>query len=293
MDTRQLSYFLGVASELHFSKAAERLFIAQPALSRQIQQLEQELGVLLFERDKRNVKLTPAGLFLQQEGIKLLSQLDTIRQRTQQIHRGEEGELRIGHPGSAVYSVLPMLLSGLRSHFPGIKAILSEVLETQLWEALLHYQIDIGFIREPTPSKEVNTKVIYEECFALVVPFEHPLNENSFEGIHQVQHEPFILPPRHAGSIYYDTLLGICEKAGFFPHIVHESNFGATILKLVEHGLGMSIMPYSYSNAGIGKVRFIALNNIPERTQLSVVWRKNDTNPILQNFLSLVEAFGG
>ncbi|WP_044173110.1 LysR family transcriptional regulator [Flectobacillus major] len=290
MDIRQLECFLGVASELHFSRAAEKLFIAQPALSRHIQQLEEELDVLLFERDKRNVKLTSAGAYLQKEAIRILSQLDYIKQRTQQVHKGEEGELRIAHPGSAVYSVLPTLLSALKLYFPKIRTALSEVLETKLFESLHNYQVDVGFVREPIPDKYLNSRLVFEEYFSLVVPPNHVLTKENFKGLHQVKDEPFILPPRYAGSVYHDILLKMCEREGFLPNIIHESNFGTTILKLVENNLGVSLLPSSYRYGSAINVRFIDLEMLPDRTQLSLVWRKDDTNPILHNFLNTAQS---
>lgn len=290
MEFRQLQYFLGVASELHFSRAAEKLFIAQPALSRQIQQLEENLGVLLFERNKRNVKLTPAGEYLKGEATQLLSQVEHIRNRTQLIHKGEEGEIKIGHPGSAIYSVIPPILTNLRLHFPQIKAKLSEVLENDLFGNLKNYQLDVAFIREPFINKNVISKVIFEEHFALVLPENHWISQENFTSLAQVKYEPFVLPPRYAGSAYYDLLVRMCEREGFMPNISHESNFGATILRLVEHNLGVSLMPISYKFSSAMRVKFIELTDIPERTHLSIAWRKNDTNPVLLNFLKVAES---
>lgn len=290
MDFRQLAYFLGVATELHFSKASEKLFIAQSALSRQIQQLEKELGVLLFERDKRNVKLTPAGEYLNNEVQKILSQLDNIKHRTQLIHKGEEGEIRIGHPGSAIYSVIPPLLSTLKLFFPNIKANLAEMLDSFVIDALKKHEIDVAFIRELHPDKYLTSKVVFREPFALILPESHPINESNFESLAQVKNDNFILPPRNSSSVYHDLLLRICEREGFLPNVVHESNYGATILKLVEHNLGVSLMPISYKFSSAMKVKFIEIKNIPERTNLSIIWRKDDTNPVLQNFLKVSDS---
>jgi len=290
MEFRQLQNFLGVASELHFSRAAEKLFIAQPALSRQIQQLEQNLGVLLFERDKRNVKLTPAGEYLLGETSKLLSQVEHITKRTQLIHKGEKGEIKIGHPGSAIYSVIPPILTNLRLNFPQVKAKLSEVLENDLYENLKNYQLDVGFTREPFEHKNIMSKVIFVESFALVLPENHWISQENFVSLDQVKNEPFVLPPRYAGSAYYDLLMRMCERDGFMPNVSHESHFGATILRLVEHNLGVSLMPISYRFSSAMRVKFIELTTIPEQTQLSIAWRKNDTNPLLLNFLKAAES---
>ncbi len=287
MEFRQLEYFLGVASELHFSRAADKLFIAQPALSRQIQQLEENLGVMLFERDKRNVKLTTAGEYLRDEAKQVLSQLENISKRTQQIHKGEDGEIRIGHPGSAIYSVIPPILTSLRKYFPEIKAKLSEVLEDNLFEDLKNYQVDVGFIREPFVDKNVATKVLFEESFALILPENHWISEENFTSLAQVKYEPFVLPPRYTGSVYYDLIVRMCEREGFSPNIAHESNYGATILRLVEHNLGVSLMPISYKYSSAMRLKFIELKDVPERTHLSIAWRKDDKNPVLQNFLKV------
>ena len=290
MEFRQLEYFLGVASELHFSRAADKLFIAQPALSRQIQQLEENLGVLLFERDKRNVKLTPAGEYLRDEAKQVISQLDNISKRTQQIHKGESGEIRIGHPGSAIYSVIPPILTSLRTLFPEIKAKLSEALEHDLFGNLRNRQVDVGFIREPFVDKNITSKVIFEEVFALVLPENHWITPENFINLSQVKDEFFILPPRYTGSVYYDLIVRMCEREGFSPNIAHESNYGATILRLVEHNLGISLMPMSYKFSAAMKIKFIELVNVPERTHLSMAWRKDDTNPVLLNFLKAAES---
>ena len=289
MEFRQLQYFLGVADELHFSRAAEKLFITQPALSRQIQALEENLGVLLFERDKRNVKLTLAGEYLREEAKLVLSQVENITQRTQLIHKGEEGELRIGHPGSAIYSVIPPLLSKLRQDFPSIKANLSEILEDDLYGNLKNYQIDVGFVREPYSDKSLSIKVLMEESFCLVLPENHWITAENFTSLAQIKYEPFVLPPRHLGSIYYDLIVRMCEREGFMPNVVHESIHGATILRLVEYNLGISILPASYRQSTAMRVKFIELKDIPERTQLSMAWRKNDSNPILQKFLKVAD----
>lgn len=287
MELRQLKYFLGVAEDLHFSKAAEKLFVAQPALSRQIQQLEDEWGVLLFERDKRNVKLTPAGEFLKEEVKKLLNQVENIKKRTRQIQHGEEGEIRIGHPGSAVYSVIPELLVALNEKYPKIKVALGEILEVDLVKSIQNASIDVGFIRESPFDNNLSSKVLFRENFALVIPDNHWLNEESFENMGQLKNESFILPPKHAGETYYNVLLGICQREDFLPEIMFESNFGATILRLVEHNLGVSILPVSYKYGSNLKVRFLELKNIPEKTELSMVWRKDDNNPVLKSFLKV------
>jgi LysR family transcriptional regulator, benzoate and cis,cis-muconate-responsive activator of ben and cat genes len=289
MEITQLRYFLGVAEELHFSRAAEKLYITQPALSRQIQQLEGDLGVILFERDKRNVSLTTAGECLRIEAIKIMNQLDFVKKRVKLIHNGEEGELRVGHPGSAIHSVLPKILLEIQRKFPKIRTILSEEIENVLLNAIRDNKVDIGFVRESIIDAQFDSRIISSEFLAVVLPENHTINQENFMDISQFKDEKFILTPRQEGSVYYDKLIKLCERGGFFPNIIHESNYGATILRLVEHNLGISILPISYQTSMPKGVKFIALKTIPETTNLSLVWLRDNTNPMIKNFLEVCE----
>ncbi|WP_298350325.1 LysR family transcriptional regulator [Runella sp.] len=287
MDLRQLTYFLGVAEELHFSRAAEKLFIVQPALSRQIQQLEEELGVLLFERDKRNVKLTPAGSYFRDEISRLRHQLTYITEQTKRIHSGVVGKIRMGHPGSALYSILPETLAMMYERFPDVNVQLTEIAEMELVEALKNYEIDVGFTREISVSQQFSTDLLFEEHFALVVPTDHWLNETNFQDISQCKEAEFILPKIDGDVNYGKILHGIFEEKGFEPKVVYHSNYGATILRLVEKKLGLSVLPISYRHgaSSLG-VRFLKL---PTRTQLYLIWRSDDANAVLPHIREIAQ----
>jgi len=285
MDLRQLNYFLGVAEELHFSRAAEKLFIVQPALSRHIQQLEEEIGVTLFERDKRNVKLTPAGSYFRDEITRLQHQLRYIIEQTQRIHSGSVGAIRMGHPGSALYSILPEVLSMMYQRFPDVKMQLTEIAEVELVAALLNHEIDVGFTREVSTDTRFRTQLLFEEHFALVVPSDHWLNESTFESIVQCKEAGFILPKIEMDVNYGKLLNNVFDQGGFRPKVVYHSNYGATILRLVEKKLGLSVLPISYrqGSSALG-VRFLKL---PSMTQLYLIWRSEDTNPVLPHILEI------
>ena len=287
MDIRQLTYFLGVAEELHFSRAAEKLFIVQPALSRQIQQLEEELGVLLFERDKRNVKLTPAGAYFRDEVSRLSHQLTYITEQTRRIHSGSVGKIRMGHPGSALYSILPETLAMMHQRFPEVNVQLTEIAETELLEALHNYDIDVGFTREMNVTRQFSTDLLFEEHFALVVPADHWLNEQNFQDISQCREAEFILP-KIGGDVNYGKILHrIFEDRGFRPKVVYHSNYGATILRLVEKKLGLSVLPISYRHgASALAVRFLQL---PTVTQLYLIWRTDDANAVLPHIRKMAK----
>lgn len=287
MDLRQLTYFLGVAEELHFSRAAEKLFIVQPALSRQIQQLEEELGVLLFERDKRNVKLTPAGSYFRDEISRLQHQLTYITEQTRRIHSGVVGKIRMGHPGSALYSILPETLAMMYERFPDVKVQLTETAELELMEALKNYEIDVGFTREISVGQQFSTDLLFEEHFALVVPTDHWLNETNFQDISQCKEAEFILPKIDGDVNYGKILHGIFDEKGFEPKVVYHSNYGATILRLVEKKLGLSVLPISYRHgASALGVRFLKL---PTRTQLYLIWRSDDANAVLPHIREIAQ----
>ncbi|MFN3850229.1 MAG: LysR family transcriptional regulator [Spirosomataceae bacterium] len=285
MEFRQIKYFLGVAEELHFSKASEKMFIAQSALSRQIQQLEDELGILLFDRDKRNVKLTPAGAFLKIEWQRLSNELQNIHRHAKQIHKGEDGEIRIGHPGSAIYSILPDLLSQMQTKYPAVTMTLTEITETELVESLLNYQTDVGFTRELSEHPDLEIQTLFSEPFALVLNEKHPLASQENLSLKMFRNEKFILPPLSVNSKYCIKLREMTRKHGFIPNVVFESNYGSTILRLVDKNLGVSILPVSYSCNAVKSLRFIPLQDTSE---LYLLWRRNDENPIFKNFIQIV-----
>ncbi|MBC8151754.1 MAG: LysR family transcriptional regulator, partial [Bacteroidetes bacterium] len=284
MDLRQLAFFVGVAESLNFSRAAEKLSIAQPALSRQIQQLEEDLGVLLFKRDKRNVALTPAGMYLLTQARQLRATVADVVVQTRRVHNGLIGTLRIGHPGSALYSVLPDVLATLATQYPDVTTSLSEATEQELIEALFSHRVDVGLTREVNVDERVESELLFSEPFALVVPEGHWLNADTFEHLGQCRHEPFILCSLNSSYTYGRVLLGLFEEHGYVPRQVYEANYGATVLRLVEKNLGIAILPISYRQGMSLRLRFLPL---PHETQLHLIWRKGDQNPVLRNFLTI------
>lgn len=292
MDIRQLTYFRAVASELHFKRAAQKLFIAQPALSRQVKALEDELGVRLLERDRRNVSLTPAGAYLLQASGPLLSQLEDITHRVKLVAEGLEGELRIGYTGSCVNTVLPRVLPALNRHYPRIQTYLSEMTSAAQLEALKTHQLDIGFLRNPPPYPLMETLPVWKEPFYLVVPLRHALTARSFKSLRQVAAERFILPPRHDGELYHEHIVGICEEAGLRPLVAHESTHGHTIVKLVESGLGISILPETFRRLYKDTVKFLPLRHTERQAELTAVWMKGSQNAALERLIEIIKKEG-
>ncbi|WP_266204583.1 LysR family transcriptional regulator [Pontibacter kalidii] len=290
MELQQIKYFLALAQELHFWNTAERMFITQSALSRQIKALEEELGVRLFERNKRSVKLTEAGAFLRDQWLPLLDEINRIHLQAKKIHEGAFGTVRIGYPGSIAYSFMPDLIASISRTLPELKVELVEPTDISFEQLLLNYQMDMAFRRDPAENPALQSTCLYSEPFALVVPNSHRLNEQNFTGLHDLKEEKFILSNLAQTTFYTSSLRQIFEDNHFTPDVRIESDFGGMVLGLVSKGLGITILPYSYAFSALPNVRFIAL---PYTMNLYVTWRKNDNSPVLKNILQQVTEAAG
>lgn len=288
MELRHLNYFQAVADELNYRKAADRLFISQPGLSRQIKQLEEELGVQLFERDKKHVELTAAGKFLKGEVDFVLNHLETTKQQLLQIANGREGELRIGFLGSASNQVLPELLKKINHNFPKVTTSLEELSNQVQVEMIQKDKLDLGFVRLASVPEELEMKSVYRDTFSLVVPVNHPVTVKNFTSVGQFANESFILFSSDYSNFYYEQILGICRDSGFSPRIKHKSVHALTIFRLVENGLGVAIVPTSLKEGYDLNVRFMEIPVTSRFTELSVIWKPDNRNPVLGKVLEIV-----
>jgi DNA-binding transcriptional LysR family regulator len=276
MDIRQLQNFLKVASTLHFTKAAEDLYIAQPALSRQIQQLEEEVKAGLLKRDKRNVELTMAGKYFQTEIEKILYQLEKVCKRTEQIHKGEAGEIRIGYTNSAMQTILPKILIQIREKMPEMKTVLIEMTNIDQTNAVLNRTIDVGFTTNPFLPNTIMSKVVFRDNFVVVLPDNHVVTLDNFKDFAVFKDENFIFPPKTDGSKYVGTVEEICKDAGFTPKIIHETASATTAFRLVEAGMGITIEPKSSVRGQGLDIKFIELNKIPQKAEITMVWHSDE-----------------
>jgi DNA-binding transcriptional LysR family regulator len=288
MELRQLRYFLTLADELHFKKAADKLFIVQPALTKQIQNLEAELGVSLFDRNKRKVKLSVAGQFFKEHIAKLFQDLEDVKSKVGLIEKGVKGEIRIGYVGSCIHTFLPSLLSKLHENYPEIQTYLSEMTSASQLLAIQKGELDVAFLRNPPINKKYEQKLIFQENFSLIVPKNHFITTKNFKNIKQLANEKFILPTKSDGELYQALQWSICEDAGFIPQIAHETVHGYTTIKLVENGLGISFIPTSFQTVTQAAVRFIELNNIPQKSEITALWLGQNVNPSVRFFLDLM-----
>ena len=289
IEFRHLKYFLALATDLHFRKAAERLYISQPGLSRQIKQLEDDLGITLFVRHNRKVELTQAGLYLQEELTKTFKRLDDIVAHAKLLNDGIAGNLKLGYIGSAMQKVIPELLLRFRTEHPNIIFSLNEMGNEEQVQALLKQEIDIGFVRMERVPRGLSTRSVFEDTFSLVLPKDHAITEASFKDLSQLKDESFILFDASFSESYYVNIMQIFDTSGFTPIVSHYTVNASSIFRLVENGFGVSIVPTSLKLGYDMGIKFVELKTIPQRTTLKMVWRSKNPNPILNSFLQVAE----
>jgi len=288
LEIRHINYFLAVAEDLHFRKAAERLYISQPGLSRQIKQLEDQIGIKLFERNNRKVMLTSAGEFLKKELSIHLNSLYQTLDHAKDIHSGFNGRLRFGYVGSAMQELIPDLLIRFKKDYPNVSFNLKEMDNQQQIKSLLAKNIDIGFMRLDRVPRTLDILPVLKEPFCLVLPKEHSINISNFKNLKQLKNESFILFDESYSPSYYEKVMQLFDYSGFSPIISHNTIHASSIYKLVENGFGISIVPRSLQYGYNLNVKFIELKNIPQRAILSAVWDKNNRNPILKNLFKFL-----
>ena len=288
IELRHLRYFLAVAEELNFRKASESLFISQPGLSKQIANLEEELGFKLFERNNRNVKLTSEGEYLQKEVSLILKNLENTLSDAKLMSEGLQGTIRMGYVGSAMQNVIPELLLNLKNSLPKVRFTLKERDNSTQVRALKNGEIDLGFVRLNQVPKPLILKPVLNDTFSLVLPSEHAISQSNFISISQLKEESFILFEEKYSSIYYQNVMSIFEQAKFSPTISHYTVHANTIFRLVENGFGVSIVPTSLKNGYDMKIQFIELREIPQRAVLSAVWNEENQKPCLGKNIGMV-----
>ncbi|MBC1237719.1 LysR family transcriptional regulator [Nostoc sp. 2RC] len=294
MELRHLRYFIAVAEELHFSKAAERLHIAQPPLSQQIQQLEAQLGVELFHRKtKRQVQLTEAGQVFLQEAYQLLAQLQKAIELTQKIGRGEKGQLRIGFTSLVTYNLLPLILRQFREQFSEVELILQELTTTEQERSLQESRIHIGFAHPPLEDNTLNQKCIQEEALIVALAETHSLAERENISVSSLVNENFIMFPRHLGSGLYDQIVSLCQQGNFSPKVTQEAIQMQTIIGLVSAGMGIAIVPSSLQNLQRNGVVYRSFEEKTPLVETAIIWREEDITPVLRKFLQVVMSICG
>ncbi|OBY23953.1 LysR family transcriptional regulator [Pseudomonas aeruginosa] len=291
MELRHLRYFIAIAEELHFGRAAERLGISQPPLSQQIQALEEEIGARLFERTNRRVELTDAGRLFLDESRQVLAQVDKAVLLARRAHLGELGELKIGFTSSAPFtSTIPSSIHAFRKAYPDVHLDLQEMSSRQVLKALLEESLQVGVIRPLALPDAVHWVELFREPLVAVLRADHPLAAGSEDGlaIAALAEEPFVFFPRSYGTGLYDQVIALTRQAGFSPRIAQEASEAMTIIGLVSAGLGVSILPASFRRTRVDGVVYRTLSDPEATTAVWLVRRQNEGSPLALSFIDLV-----
>lgn len=287
MDTRLLETFVAVAEELHFGRAAKRLHIAQPAVSRQIRHLEDELRVQLFIRDRRKVILTEAGRVFLREARKIVSWVELAREQARRAERGELGNLSIGYSQYfTINNVFPEAVRLYRERFPAVALQMHELLPAQQVEALVEGDIDVGLVWLPVAAPSLRVETLFEESIVVALPANHPLAGNAQVALEDLAEEPFVLFPRWQSPGQHDLITDVCREAGFVPRVVMEANTMQSMASMVVAGHGVSFLTLNaYEKPGL-VYKEIARHDL--RAKAALAWRSEDDKPVLNGFLDVV-----
>lgn len=291
MELRHLRYYVAVAEERHFGRAAARLHMAQPPLSQQIRQLEADLGVHLLIRTTRKVELTPAGEVYLLRARAILASAQVAAADAVRAAGGELGQISLGFTGSATYELLPTLSRVLRQSLPGLQLELhGELLTPRQVTGLRDGWLDIGFLRPPVRDSQLSVHIIRREPLIAAVPEGHRLAVLDPLPVAALRDEPFISYPSHARSVVYDAVLAACAEADFAPRIVQEVGETSTLVAFVAAGVGVALVPASVRHLQITGAVYRPLEGTTQEVALAVAHRAEDPAPALQQVLRRVRS---
>ncbi len=292
MDFRRLKYFIAVAEELNIGRAALRLNMSQPPLTRQIQQLEEDLGVQLLVRTTRGVELTPAGAMFLHEARNIRSLTSQAVERTRRASEGKLGRLDIGVFGTGILGAIPELLHQFRLTHPDVRVELQPMRKQEQIEALRQGRITIGFNRIVSPQADIESIRVLKEQLYIALPADNPLALGGSASFMALSRHPLVLFPSGARPNYVDRVLELCRNRGFTPDISQVVDDAVTGLGLVAAGFGISVVPESATNLKHRRICYLPFNDAPEAsTDLTCLFLKDHASPILTAFLNVIERF--
>jgi DNA-binding transcriptional LysR family regulator len=293
-DLSQLRCFVAVAEELHFGRAAARLNMTQPPLSRQIQVLEHIIDAPLLERTSRSVRLTPAGRSFLPEARRILKLAESASQVARRIALGKTGSLKIGFTAAAAYGFLPELIAACRARLPEVDFSLKEMVTGDQLEALASGQIDAGLLRPPIARPELSTRRVVAEPLLAAIPEQHPLASAEIVSIRDFDDQPFVMYSPYESRYFHDLLVAQFARAQILPRYVQHLSQIHSILAMVRAGLGAAIVPAAAANFEIANVRLRPLK-LPTNTpvELFLVWRRDHENPLLPALIDIATGLAG
>lgn len=290
MEFRQLKYFIAVAEESSFSRAAERLHISQPPLSTQVMMLEKELGVQLLDRSNRGVSLTAAGAVFYEEMRAVLVRLEQGKTRAQQAGQGHVGAISIGFVSIADYGILPPALKEFRSRFPQVEVHLHELTtDAQIREMRLG-RLDIGIALGPIREGDLSFEALTHEELMLAMPTGHRLAKaKGPSDLRAFSKEDFIIPPRDIAPGLYDLMISRCSASGFVPRITQQARQMQTVISLVGAGMGVALVPASVQNLKRTGVQYARLKGASPGIDIGLLTMPGTSDPLHDNFISTLK----
>ncbi len=295
MQMRHLECFMAVAEELHFSKAAKRLNLSQPPLSKHIQQLEEELSVKLFHRDRRSVSLTQAGKVYREHIQNLFHLLEQAEVAAQRAQAGQTGELRIGFLSALFYDFVPPLLLRYRQHYPNVQVSMVEMVPVEQIEALRSGRIDVAFpgLAPASLFAGLTSRALRSDPWFACFHTGHPLAGKKQVWLADLKTESFVLVQRSVSPAFNDAILELCRISGFNPRVVQTAARAQTLLSLIAAGIGISVFPEAITKLPTAGLVFIPLRDKLPPFDHAVVWSPGNSSPVLAEFLTEQEAFFG
>ena len=287
LEIRHLRYFVAVAQELHFGRAARRLGMAQPPLSQQIAALEKLLEARLFDRSSRQVQLTTAGRALLEEAAKILSLSERLKAVVAAAASGQSGTLSVGFSTSASLALVPPVFREFRERFPDVQLILREGQADDQLSDVEAGVLDVAVIRGPIKRPALRVETLRREAIMLVLPVAHPLATKSSVAWSDLAAYDFVLFPRVAAAAMYDAIIAQCSGAGFVPNIVHEATEWSTVSALIASGAGLGFAPASAARFHVDEIAFRALEGRTAIAEIAAAWRRDNTSPALRAFVAI------
>lgn len=288
MEHRLLQSFVTVAEELHFGRAAKRLNISQPPLTKQIQQLESDLGVPLFVRDKRRVELTAAGLVFLDEAREVLQRTELAASLARRAGRGETGHLAVGFIDAAIYSLVPSIVERFAARYPDVRVDLADMRIPDQVADVSSGKLDVGFVHPPVSGASLVLETVLVEPLIVALPARHRLASFEAVPLKELAGEALIQFPRTINPDLYDDIVALCRRSGFSPRIIREATPKQTIIGLVSVGLGVSLLPKCLENLRRDGIEYRPIAGDCLTMDTSVMYRRDATKPVLHAFLRTV-----
>ena len=286
IETRLLRYFVALAEELHFGRAAMRLSISQPPLSVAIKPLEDQVQAQLFERNSKEVRLTAAGEHLLPRARQILTLTSQAAQETTDVARGVRGHLRVGFVGSSLYRGVPQALEAFQKLHPQVRVDMLELNSAEQLQELQQARLDLGLVHSVQPPEDIASLKLMDEAFMACLPDQHPLAQQEVINLAELKNERLILFLSQVSPVYHQRIYQMCQTHGFAPEIRHEVRHWLSVLSLVSLGQGVAIAPASLQRVGMPRVAFRPLTGEQPVSELLAVWRRTPGNPLVQSLLS-------